>query len=86
MEGQDISECHANTIGFVAVNSQGEVIWSESGRYPWIWKNGERCIKTKHSQGLIHFTLSQDLILSYGISEKTYTLNLHNYRTKTLLC
>lgn len=82
---QEILECHSKTIGFVSIDNQGEVIWAESGRYPWIWKNGQRCIKTKHSMGLVHFTLYNDLILSYGLSEKAYTINIHNYRTQKLL-
>ena len=44
-----------------------------------------RCLQTKHSQGLIHFTLFKDLVLSYGISDNSYTINLHNYNTKELL-
>lgn len=65
---QQITECNSKMVGFVALNDQDEVLWSEVGNFPWIWKNNRRCLKTKHSKGLIHFAIYKDLILSYGIS------------------
>ncbi len=65
---QQITECNSKMVGFVALNNQDEVLWSEVGSFPWIWKNNRRCLKTKHSEGLIHFAIYKDLILSYGIS------------------
>ena len=52
---------------------------------PWIWLDNKRCLQTQHPLGLIHFTLFRNLILSYGISEQCFTINLHNYRTQQLL-
>lgn len=82
---QEITECQSKKVAFLATNSQSEVIWAEAGPSPWIWKNGKRCVHSRHSSGLIHFTIHKDLVLSYGISENSYTINLHNYRTKQLI-
>ena len=72
-------------MSFIDVEEQGEVIWAEAGRLPWVWRGGERCVQTTHTRGLLLFSLQQDFLLSYGLSDGTYTLNLHNYRTGQLL-
>jgi hypothetical protein len=61
------------------------VIWAETGHLPWIWLNGKRCLQTKHPKGIIHFTLLKDMLLSYGIADNCFTINLHNYRTQQLI-
>ena len=42
-------------------------------------------IPTTHTKGIMHLTLYQDFILSYGICNDGYSINLHNYKTKELL-
>jgi hypothetical protein len=83
---QIIKECRSKTVSHISINDCDEVVWAEHGRFPWIWVDNQRCLQTKHSQGLIHFTLFKDLILSYGMaSGNSFTINLHNYRTQQLL-
>lgn len=46
---------------------------------------GVEAVRTLHKNGLIHFTLLGDFVLSFGLDLECYSINLHNYRTRQLV-
>lgn len=44
-----------------------------------------RSILTTHEKGIMHLTACEQFVLSYGISEKGYSINLHNFMTGELI-
>ena len=78
-------ECGSKRIAYLDLNEKRAVVWAEYGQKPWIWVDDKRIIQTTHPQGLLHFSIHKDFIVSYGIDNKSYTVNLHNTRTRKLI-
>jgi hypothetical protein len=82
---QKILEYGSKRIAYLELNDKREVVWAEYGQKPWIWIDGKRIIQTTHQQGLIHFSIYKHFILSYGIDNRSYTINLHNICNRKLI-
>ncbi len=75
----------SSRIAFFSLTELSEPVYAQSGQYPRIFISGVEAFRTQHKKGLIHFTIQQNIILSYGIGDDCYSLNLHNLRTGKLI-